>query len=806
MAKKDIFDPRSIEKKWQEYWEKEGIFTFDRKNKKKLFSIDTPPPTVSGKMHIGHAMGYTQMDFVARFKRMQGYNVFFPFGTDDNGLPTERLVEKEKKVKATKMPRDEFVKLCYDYLEENLPEFIQDWKNLGISCDWSIYYSTINKHSQKISQKSFLDLYKDGRVYRKEAPSIWCPACQTAIAQVELENKEIPSTFNDLVFKVDNKELIIATTRPEMLAACVAVFAHPDDKRYKSLIGKTAKVPVYDFEVPILADERADPEKGTGLVMCCTFGDQTDMEWYLAHNLPLKMVITKDGKMNKKAKDLEGLPLKEARKKIIDQLKEKKLLKNQKKIIHPVNVHERCKTEIEILETPQWFIKYLDKKEHFIKAGKQMNWYPDFMRSRYNNWVNGLQWDWCISRQRFFGVPFPVWYCKKCNEPVLADESQLPVDPLKDKPKKPCACGSKEYEPEKDVLDTWATSALTPQLAIELMEDEEMKKALFPMSLRWQGHDIISFWLFNTVVKSHFHHKTNPWKDIAINGWLLDPHGRKMSKSLGNIISPQDILKQYPADALRFGAGTTKLGDDLPYQEKDVKTGKRTIIKLYNAAKFSLIHFDKFTPNKKFVNWELYDKALLSKLNRIVKEATEYFEKYEYSKTKSEVELFFWHDFCDYYLEIIKDRIYNPEKRGKEAAESAKQTLYLTFLTILKLFAPIMPHITEELYQQYFKKYEKTKSIHRTSWPEVDKKLIDKDAEAVAEVVNTTIESARRAKSEAKVSLKAPIKELIIEAKITRDQFSQVEEDLKKTTWAEKIFFKTLPKNKEKDTLIKVVL
>jgi len=803
MAEKQVFDPKAIEKKWQAFWEKEGIFKFNKKEKKKIFSIDTPPPTVSGKMHIGHAMGYTQMDFVARFKRMQGYNVFFPFGTDDNGLATERLVEKEKKVKATKMKRADFVKLCYQYLKENLPDFIQDWKNLGISCDWDIYYSTTDKHAQKISQKSFIDLHKQGLEYRKEAPTIWCPTCQTAIAQVELENIEQASTFNDIVFKVNNKDLIIATTRPEMLAACVAVFAHPDDKRYKKLIGKNATVPLYNHEVPILADKRVDPEKGTGIVMCCTFGDQTDIEWYLAYNLPLKIAITKDGKMT--PKNIEGLQIKEARKKIIEELEKKNLLKSQKKIKHPINVHERCKTEIEILESPQWFIKYLDKRNHFIKAGKQMSWFPGFMRVRYDNWIKGLQWDWCISRQRFFGVPFPVWYCKKCGETILAREDQLPVDPLVDKPKDPCKCGSKECEPEKDIIDTWATSSLTPHLAIELLKDTEMKKALFPMSLRWQGHDIISFWLFNTVVKSHFHHKKNPWKDIAINGFVLDPHGRKMSKSLGNIVAPQEILEQYSADALRFWAATTKLGDDLPYQEKDVRTGKRTIIKLYNAANFAFSHFEKFTPNRKFINFETYDKALISKLNKIIKEVTENFEKYEYSKTRAELDKFFWQDFCDYYLEVIKDRIYNPDKRGEKAAESAKQTLYIAFLTILKLYAPIMPHITEELYQLYFKKYEKEKSIHLTNWPELDKKMLNSEAEVLGNLVNQIVEDSRRAKSNAKISLNSPIKELIIEAKIPQAKFSQVEADLKATTQAEKLYFKTISGTK-KDTMIKVNL
>lgn len=805
MPTKQVFDPKAVETKWQEFWEKEGIYKFG-KSKDKIFSIDTPPPTVSGKMHMGHAMGYTQMDFIARFKRMRGYNVFFPFGTDDNGLATERLVEKEKKVKAIKMSREEFQQLCFDYLKENLPAFIQDWKNLGISCDWTIYYSTIHKHAQKISQKSFIDLYNQGREYRKKAPTIWCPSCQTAIAQVELQDVQQSSTFNDVVFKADGKDLLIATTRPEMLAACVAVFAHPDDKRYKNLIGKNAKVPLYDTEVPILADERADPDKGTGMVMCCTFGDQTDIEWYKAFNLSLKLAITKDGKMTGLAKNLEGMPIKEARKKVIEELKKKNLLKNQKKIKHAVNVHERCKTEIEILESPQWFIKYLDQKDHFLKAGKQMNWFPGHMRNRYDNWVKGLQWDWCISRQRYFGVPFPVWYCKKCDEPVLAREDQLPVDPLVDKPKDVCTCGSTEFVPEKDVLDTWATSSLTPQLAIELLKDTEMKKALFPMSLRWQGHDIISFWLFNTVVKSHFHHSQNPWKDIAINGFVLDPHGRKMSKSLGNVIEPQEILAQYPADALRFWAATTKLGDDLPYQEKDVRTGKRVIMKLWNAAKFSFMHFEKFMPNKKFINFEIYDKALLSKLNRIVQEATAYFEKYEYARTKAEIEKFFWQDFCDYYLEIIKDRVYNPDKRGKEAAESAKQTLYSVFLTILKLFAPIMPHITEEIYQLYFKKYEKTKSIHLTNWPEADKRRMDKEAEEVAALVNQTVEAVRRAKSEAKIALNTPIKEIALEAKISQDMVNKALDDLKAATWAKKVFFKQIPEKTKKDTLVRVVL
>ena len=463
------YDFKEVENKLKKFWEEDKIYAFNEKSKNKIYSVDTPPPTVSGKMHIGHAFSYSQQDFIVRYHRMKGENVFYPFGTDDNGLATERLIEKLKNVKGTRMERQEFIKLCLKTLEDIRPGFIQDWKNLAVSADYNICYSTIDNHSRKISQKSFIDLYKDGREYQKEAPTMWCPQCETAIAQVELEDKELESSFNDLIFKLENgKDLVIATTRPELLGSCVAIFAHPDDKRYKKLFGKKARVPLFNHMVTVFPDKRADPEKGTGIVMCCTFGDQTDIEWYKAHKLPLVMSISKDGRMNSNAGKYEGLKIREARTKIIEDLKENKLLINQKKIKHNVNVHERCGTEVEILNSKQWFVKYLDLKDEFLKQGKKLNWHPEYMFNRFENWVKGLQWDWCISRQRFFGVPFPVWYCSKCKEILLADEKQLPVDPLKDRPLRKCKCGSNEFVPEKDVLDTWATSSLTPQIAAGL--------------------------------------------------------------------------------------------------------------------------------------------------------------------------------------------------------------------------------------------------------------------------------------------------------------------------------------------------
>lgn len=778
------YDFQESESRIRKFWEKNNVYKFKYDAKKPMYSVDTPPPTVSGDMHLGHAFSYAQQDFVIRYKRMKGFNVFYPFGTDDNGLATDRLVEKINNVRSKDMERSEYIKLCLKTLEKVRPKFIEDWKKLAISCDFSIFYTTINEHCRRISQKSFIDLYKDGREYRKEAPTIWCPHCHTAIAQVEMEDKELSSNFNDIVFKVDGKELIIATTRPELLGSCVAVFAHPDDKRYKKLFNKKAKVPLFDIEVPILPDEKADPEKGTGIVMCCTFGDQTDVEWYMQHNLPLVMSIGKDGKMTKAAGKYKGMTIKEARKAITSDLKEAGLLKGQKPISHPVNVHERCGTEVEILNSKQWFIKYLDLKKKFLEAGKKLKWYPEYMRIRYDNWIHGLKWDWCISRQRHYGIPFPVWYCKECDEVILPDEKDLPIDPLEDNPDKPCPkCKSKEFVPEKDVMDTWVTSSLTPQLAASLLP--KLYDKLYPMTLRPNAHDIITFWLFNTVVKSQMHNNVNPWQDVMISGFALDPEGRKMSKSKGNAIKPQEMFDKYGIDALRFWAAGSKLGQDLPFKEKDLVTGAKTAIKLWNASKFTLMHLQDYKKEKP-KKLEAMDRWLLSKLNNVVKEATEHFEQYEYSKTKHETEKLFWQLFCDNYLEIVKDRLYDAEKRGKEAKISAQYTLYHGLLTILKLLAPIMPYITEEVYQLYFSEKEKVKSIHNSGWPAADEKMIDKKVEEIGDYVIGVIAMARKAKSEKGISLKKPIKSLTIDKKEGMDEFL---EDLKATTKAEELKF-----------------
>jgi valyl-tRNA synthetase len=768
------FEFKKSEEKWKKFWEDEKIYRFNPETKKAIYSIDTPPPTVSGRMHMGHAFSYSQLDFIGRYKRMKGYEVFLPFGTDDNGLPTERLVEKEKKVKSKDMPRGEFINLCMEFLKHERPKFIQDWKNIGISCDWNILYSTIDPRSRKISQWSFLDLYKKDRVYRKDAPAMWCPECQTGVAQVEVRDKEMDSSFNDITFKVEGRDLVVSTTRPELLPACVAIFYNPEDNRFKKYHGKKARVPLFDFEVPIMEDKRADPKKGTGVVMCCTFGDQTDMEWQKAYNLPIKIAIEKNGRMTEIAEEYKSLPIKEARKKIIEDLKKAGLLIGQKSIKHVVNVHERCGTEIEFVKSKQWFVKYLDLRNEMLKWGKELNWHPEFMRHRYENWVKGLQWDWLISNQRYFGVPFPVWYCEECGEVIIAKEEQLPIDPLTDSPKSCPKCKSHKIIPEKDILNTWFTSSMSPQLSTSLISNEKTRKKLFPMSLRPQAHEIISFWLFNTMVKSHLHFDKNPWKDVAISGFVT-LKGEKMSKSKGNIIAPSEIVEKYGADAIRYWAASSKLGEDFDYNEKDVVTGKKFVTKLLNASNFVFMNLKDYKP--KATDLLETDRIFLSKLNNLISASTKNFDNYEYNRVKSDLDNFFWKIFCDNYLEIVKGRIYNGNEKEKASACFA---LYHILLSLLKMFSPITPFIAEEIYQEHFKKNDKFRSIHISPWPEKFKIKTSKDDDIKLNLMLELIYQVRQEKTKANKPMNAPIK-LVVEArrlKIIKDMVS----DLKSVT------------------------
>ena len=789
--KKKGYDFSEVEPKIIQLWEKEKIFKFDTNNtKKEIFSLDTPPPTVSGRLHMGHVFGDAQQDFIARYKRMQGFNVLNPFGTDNNGLPTLKLVEKEKKVRSKDMTREEFIELCQKTIEEEfIPEFLNDAKRLGISADWDIFYSTIDKRTRRISQKSFIDLYKAGREYRTEAPSLWCTKCQTTIAQVELEDVDKDTMFNDIIFKVDKKDLAVSTTRPELLPACVCIFVNISDKRYKNIIGKKAKVPLFDFEVPIMTDDRADPEKGSGAVMCCTFGDQTDMEWQKEYQLEIKEAISPNGKMTPLSGKYEGMKIEEARKEIIKDLEEAKLLIKQEKINHFVNVHERCGTPIEFINSKQWFVKYLDIKDDMIKWGEGIYWYPQHMQHRYTNWVKGLKWDWCISRQIPFGIPFPVWYCKDCGEIILAEEKDLPVDPLENSPpvEKCPKCGSSEFVPEKDIMNTWATSSLTPDIIKDILKDtkiyDKIKNA--PMSVRRNGHDIITFWDFNSILKSQLHHKRNPWDTLMINGWMMGKDGKKMAKSRGNGIAPQDTIKQWGSDVLRYLCATSKLGEDLSFPEAELTTGKKTITKLFNASKFVFMNLEDYKNEKPKITLNAIDIIFLNKLNTLIESCTESFENYEYSKVKQELEKFFWNDFCDNYLEIIKKRIYSLDETYKDCRVSAQYTSYKSLLIIIKLFAPIMPFVTEEIYQTYFKSNEGDKSIHISSWPKSENQVKDIPCHADFDSFSKILSKIRQEKTKAQKSMNSEI--ILTLEKDAVKKLGETLKDLQDVTNANKI-------------------
>lgn len=759
------YDSNEVEKEICRFWEDKKTFKFDFEREGEIFSIDTPPPTVSGAMHIGHSFSYSQQDFIARFRRMKG-NVFYPFGTDDNGLPTERLIERVKNVKSKDMARSEFIDLCLKTLKEITPEFVNDWKKLGVSCDYDITYSTIDDASRKIAQKSFIDLYHEGRAYKKEFPTLWCPECSTGIAQAELEDKEEESLFSTLKFKVDDKELLIATTRPELLGACVAVFVNPRDKRYKKFVSKKAKVPLFGHEVPIIEDESAEIDKGTGVLMICSYGDRFDVDAINRHGLEAKIILNKNGEiLDGKYK---GMYVKKARKQILEDLKNDDLIVEQKEIKHVVNTHDKCGTAIEFLTTEQWFIKILDKKTELNNQGKNIKWYPTYMQKRYENWVNGLEWDWSISRDRHFGPSIPVWFCKNCSETIVAEESELPVDPIQSSKK--CPKCKTIAEPETKVFDTWMTSSLTPQIASSLV-DHKVKP---PYSLRPQAHDIIRTWAFYTITKSLYHDGVLPWENIMVSGFVTLGK-EKMSKSKGNVIKPQDVADKYGADSLRYWAAGSKLGEDLAYQEKDIVTGKKLLTKLWNATNFVFMNLEDYD-HKEPLKLEKLDEIFLVRLNNVVKVATESFENYEYSKVRSEVERFFWNDFCDNYLEIVKKRIYN-DLPGKI---SAQYTLYKSLYTVLKMLSPIVPFITEKIYQDHFKTIEGEESIHLSRWPEIDDGLIGKDdVDPFGHFVDILV-MVRQEKTVKKKSMKSEIKLTLGQDDL--DKLGPMVEDLKNVT------------------------
>ncbi len=798
------YNPKESEQKWQLFWEKEKIYKFDPKSKKPVYSIDVPPPYASaGHLHIGHALHYTQFEIIARYRRMKAFNVYFAPCFDNNGLPTEKYVEEKFNISKADTTRAEFRKLCREEsakVEKAYSDRV--FRALGHSYDWSLLYTTIDPEAQKVAQTSFLDLIKKGDCYRSEEPTIWCCKHQTALAQAEVEDLARTTKLSYIYFDLeDGTKIEIATTRPEFLPACVGIFVHPKDERYKHLVGKKAIVPLFKQKVKIMEDEKVDIKFGSGIVMICTFGDTTDIDWWKRFKLDLKICITKDGKLNELAGKFKGLTIEEAKKAIIEELHKQGKLIKQETLQQTVGSCWRCSTPIEFIVTKQWFIKALKYKEELIKQGRKINWYPSFYKARYEDWTNNLAWDWCISRQRFYGVPIPVWYCKKCGKEIFADEKDLPIDPTNQLPKKACSCGSKDSIPEYDVFDTWMTSSMTPEIAIRWLENPQQFKKMFPTSLRPQSHDIIRTWAFYTILKAYLHFNQIPWKDIAIGTFVLDSKGRGMHKSKGNVIWTQDLLSKYSIDNIRYWVGKATFGEDLPYQEKDLVEGKRFITKLWNSARFAFMHLDDYKL-KKPKKLETTDEWVLSKLNTLVRETTKNFNEYKTGEVTRKTENFFWHTFCDNYLEIIKERLYNPQKRGKQARLSAQYNLYHTLLSILKILAPIMPHITEELYQTFFKKLERDKSIHISSWPKEFK--VEKKSEKIGDLAIYAIQKSRQAKSEKNLSLKTSLKNLFIEGKISKEDFNLVKDDIIAATRTEKISYEKLKDDSKIDFEVEV--
>jgi len=807
--------PVSIEPALCARWEEAGLYRYDpARPRAETFVVDTPPPTVSGSLHIGHVFSYTQTDIMVRFQRMLGKNIFYPMGWDDNGLPTERRVQNlfgvrcepsvpykegykssgpKKDLKDYEhISRRNFLELCEQQTAEDEKRYEALWRRLGLSIDWRQTYSTVGEHCRKTSQLSFLDLFKKGHVYSAETPTLWDTTFRTAVAQAECEDREANGFFHDIKFQVQGGgEFIISTTRPELLAACIAVVAHPDDERYKALFGKTALTPLFKVRVPIMPSEHADPAKGTGIMMICTFGDIADVEFWRKHKLPMRQLISRDGRLNPltyvqeflDSADLEtaktnyallsGLYAKQARTKTVELLRAAAALVGEPKPTkQAVKYYEKGDQPLEFVPARQWYIRILENKAALLEQGKKVAWHPDYMYKRYEQWVEGLNQDWCISRQRYFGVPFPVWYPVDADgsveyaNPIVAAAERLPVDPQTDVP--PGYAEAQRGKPggfvgDHDVMDTWATSSLTPMISSHWADDKARHEKLFPADLRPQAHEIIRTWAFYTITKSWMHENSVPWHNAGISGWVVSPDKGKMSKSKGNTITPEGLLQTYSADALRYWASKAKLGQDTVYDESVFKVGMRLATKLFNASKFTMMQLKSPAAAGAKLGpadiTEPLDRAWVAHMKALAEAAREDFGAYNYAAALLYVESAFW-DFCDNYLELVKNRAYSG---SPAAARSACAALEWTLGVFLRLLAPFMPFITEDVWGWSYAAALKTPSVHKAPWPAAAEMAgVDGDP-LVLETARKVLEAVRTKKASEKRSVKWPVTKLAIE-------------------------------------------
>ncbi len=798
------YDYRTAEEKISKYWEDNDIYKFSSKDGLKgVYSVDTPPPYVSSAhLHVGHVMSYSQAEFIIRYKRMKGFNVFYPMGFDDNGLPTERYVEKKYKINKSKITRQEFIDLCLKETKAGIEIYKSLWKSVGISADYGLSYSTIDERCRKTAQKSFLDLYGKGLIERRNEPILWCPQCRTSLAQADVILEEFGGVLYDIEFKsAEGKSLIISTTRPELLGGCVAVYANPADERYRFLEGQSVKTPLYNENVPVKYDESVDMSYGTGLMMVCTWGDAEDVKKWKEHNLDTAIIIDRAGRLNELSGNYAGLNVKDAKKSIVEDLRKISAIKAEKPLNHNVGVHDRCTAPVEFILAEQWFIKILDGKDKFIDAGSQMTWHPEFMKARYDEWISNLKWDWNISRQRFYGVPFPVWYCSECGEVITASENELPVDPVVNSPKigKCPKCGGNKFEPETDVMDTWMTSSMTPLInslwVYEDAESKELYNTIYPMGLRPQAQEIIRTWLFYTVVKSIYHTGKIPFKDVMISGWGLDKNGRKMSKSLGNFVSPEEITAKYSADALRYWASKANLGQDLRFNEEDVANGRRLSIKIWNAVRFLITNvepeFNPYEHNITELELSRIDEWILTELENTLKACGNYMESYDYSLCLRTLQDFFYNSYCDNYLEIIKNVFWDESEENTGRKKSVLNVMYFVSLNSIKIFAPFMPFITEELYLTFYKRYEKDKSIHLSSWPEFRNELIFGGSVKISGILLNILEAARKLRTNLNLHQNHKVSKILIQTlnQDYIDAINDISADIRSAVRAERMIF-----------------
>jgi valyl-tRNA synthetase len=779
-----------LEAKWARRWQEEGTYAFDRsKDRADVYAIDTPPPTVSGTLHMGNVFSYTHTDIVARFQRMRGKAVFYPMGWDDNGLPTERRVQNVYGVRCDpRLPYDpsftapdkpldpplaisrrNFIELCTHLTASDEVAFEEVWRRVGLSVDWSYAYTTIGSEARTTAQRAFLRNLARGEAYPADAPTLWDVTFQTAVAQAELEDRERPGAYHRLRFG----PVHVDTTRPELLPACVALVCHPSDPRYTDLIGTTVHTPLFNVEIQVYEHPLADPEKGTGIAMVCTFGDLTDVLWWRELHLPTRVVLGRDGRFQSTVHsgDLAGLTVPQARRRIVQRLRASgDLIGEPRPITHPVKFYEKGDLPLEIVSSRQWYIRNGGRDERLrdelLAKGRELRWFPEHMRHRYEHWVGGLNGDWLVSRQRFFGVPIPVWYPLDAerhadhDRPLTPDESRLPVDPTSDVPD-----GYTEsdrgrpggFVADPDVFDTWATSSLTPQLASGWERDADLFARVYPMDLRPQGQEIVRTWLFSSVLRAHFEFGALPWRDAVISGWILDPDRKKMSKSSGKVVTPLDLVGKHGSDAVRYWAASGRPGTDLAFDENQMRVGRRLATKVLNASRF-VLGFPRTTS----APTEPLDLALLAELSTVVDKATGALACYDHTTALAGTEGFFW-SYCDDYIELVKERAYG----GGPGADSGRAALATALAVALRLFAPFLPYVTEEVWS-----WSNESSVHRARWPE-PVELPPGGDPLLLRTVSDVLGQVRRAKSQRRLSMKSEVP--LVEVAGTADQLARLE-------------------------------